>query len=71
MDTRRPTLSVRIGNLSIGSNHSIKVQSMTNTDTSDIKSTVNQIKELYDAGSELVRITVNDDASASLSLIHI
>ncbi|MEC8996229.1 MAG: flavodoxin-dependent (E)-4-hydroxy-3-methylbut-2-enyl-diphosphate synthase [Pseudomonadota bacterium] len=65
MDARRPTLSVRIGNLSIGSNHSIKVQSMTNTDTSDIKSTVNQIKELYDAGSELVRITVNDDASAS------
>ena len=79
MDTRRPTLSVRIGNLSVGSNHSIKVQSMTNTDTSDVVSTVKQIKELNNAGSELVRVTVNDNASASsitkikdaLSLIHI
>ena len=65
MDTRRPTLSVRIGNLSVGSNHSIKVQSMTNTDTSDVVSTVKQIKELNNAGSELVRVTVNDNASAS------
>ena len=65
MNIRRPTLSVAIGNILIGSAHSIKIQSMTNTDTSDVKSTVKQIKDLYDAGSELVRVTVNDDASAS------
>ena len=47
MNIRRPTLSVAIGNILIGSAHSIKIQSMTNTDTSDVKSTIKQIKDLY------------------------
>ena len=54
-----------VGNVAIGSNHPIVVQSMTNTDTADIHSTVEQIKQLSDAGSELVRVTVNNDAAAS------
>ena len=65
MNMRRPTLSVSIGSTSIGSDHPIRIQSMTNTQTSDIMPTVKQIKDLYDAGSELVRVTVNDDDSAS------
>lgn len=44
----------------MGSNHPVVIQSMTNTPTADIQATVSQIKELADAGSELVRITVND-----------
>ena len=55
---------VRIGNISIGGVHPVAVQSMTNTDTADIDATVSQIIELYDAGSELVRITVNNDEAA-------
>ena len=60
MNNRRETLSVKVGNLSIGSKYPVRVQSMTNTDTSDITETVNQVKQLADAGSEIVRITVND-----------
>ncbi|AWD32494.1 4-hydroxy-3-methylbut-2-en-1-yl diphosphate synthase (flavodoxin) [Candidatus Kinetoplastibacterium sorsogonicusi] len=48
----------------IGKGYPIIIQSMTNTDTADIESTVNQIKDLVDAGSELVRITVNNDKAA-------
>ena len=64
MNNRRKTLSVKVGNLSIGSKYPVRVQSMTNTDTSDITETVNQVKQLADAGSEIVRITVNDEDSA-------
>jgi (E)-4-hydroxy-3-methylbut-2-enyl-diphosphate synthase len=60
MIVRRKTPEVRIGELSMGSQAPIVVQSMTNTPTADIKLTVAQIKELADAGSEMVRITVND-----------
>ncbi|MDZ4731204.1 MAG: flavodoxin-dependent (E)-4-hydroxy-3-methylbut-2-enyl-diphosphate synthase [Xanthomonadales bacterium] len=56
---RRPTPTVRIGKVLIGSEHPIVVQSMTNTDTADVKSTALQIAELARAGSEVVRITVN------------
>lgn len=49
-----------IGSIPMGSQHPVVVQSMTNTPTADIDSTVKQIKELADAGSEIVRITVND-----------
>ncbi len=56
---RRPTPTVRIGSVAIGSQHPIVVQSMTNTDTADAKSTARQVAELARAGSELVRITVN------------
>ena len=54
---RTPT--VQVGNVLIGSQHPIVVQSMTNTDTADAKSTAVQVSELARAGSELVRITVN------------
>ena len=56
---RRKTPTVRIGNVRVGSRHPIVVQSMTNTDTADARSTANQVAELARAGSELVRITVN------------
>ena len=64
MNKRKDTYSVEVGNIKIGSKHPIRVQSMTNTDTSDVDKTVNQIMQLSDAGSELVRITVNDEKSA-------
>lgn len=57
---RRETGTVHIGNIPMGSKHSVVVQSMTNTLTADIDATVAQIKELATAGSEIVRITVND-----------
>ena len=61
---RSETYTVNVGGVEIGSAHPIRVQSMTNTDTSDVKSTSDQILELYDAGSEIVRVTVNDEESA-------
>ncbi len=61
---RSETYTVNVGGVEIGSMHPIRVQSMTNTDTSDVKSTVDQILELYDAGSEIIRVTVNDEESA-------
>ena len=61
---RHNTQSVQVGNVQIGGSSSVVVQSMTNTDTADINSTVNQIKLLSDAGSELVRVTVNNEESA-------
>ena len=62
---RRKSVSVTVGNIVIGGNAPIVVQSMTNTDTADIESTVAQIKALADAGSELVRITVDTEAAAA------
>lgn len=59
-----PKHSVKIGQLFVGSNHPVMVQSMTNTDTANIEDTVLQIKQLADAGSECVRITVNNDEAA-------
>jgi (E)-4-hydroxy-3-methylbut-2-enyl-diphosphate synthase len=56
---RRTTPTVRIGHVSVGSEHPIVVQSMTNTDTADARGTAQQVAELARAGSELVRITVN------------
>lgn len=64
MNKRKETFTVDIGGILIGSKHPIRVQSMTNTDTSDVRRTVEQIIKLADAGSELVRITVNDEKSA-------
>ena len=57
---RRKTVQVKVGNIAIGSGSPVAVQSMTNTDTGDVDSTVKQIVELADAGSELVRFTVQD-----------
>ena len=64
MIQRRATVIVRVGHLPIGADHPIVVQSMTNTDTSDVPATVEQIHQLFEAGSELVRITVNNDEAA-------
>jgi (E)-4-hydroxy-3-methylbut-2-enyl-diphosphate synthase len=62
--TRHKTHSVRIGNVMMGSDFPVVVQSMTNTDTADIEATTKQVLELHEAGSEIVRITVNNEASA-------
>ncbi|OYQ81725.1 4-hydroxy-3-methylbut-2-en-1-yl diphosphate synthase [Ignatzschineria sp. F8392] len=61
---RRPTSQVMVGNIGIGSDYPIRVQSMTNTNTEDVAATVAQIIELADAGSELVRVTVNTELAA-------
>lgn len=60
---RRKTPTVTIGSTHMGSQHPIVIQSMTNTLTADVPATVAQIKQLADAGSELVRLTVNDTAA--------
>lgn len=62
--TRRRTVNVNIGGVLVGSGAPVVVQSMTNTDTADVESTVQQIASLARAGSEMVRITVNNDAAA-------
>lgn len=62
---RRKTLKVRVGQVTVGSGAPVVVQSMTNTDTADALSTTQQVKALADAGSELVRITVNSPEAAS------
>ncbi len=63
--TRRKSVNVNIGGVVVGSGAPVVVQSMTNTDTADVESTVQQIAALARAGSELVRITVNNDAAAA------
>src|SRR5262249_49249931 len=62
---RRPTPTAWIGNVPVGSCHPIVVQSMTNTDTADVTATVRQVAELARSGSELVRVTVNNDEAAA------
>ncbi len=62
--SRRESIEVNVGGVPVGGGNPIVVQSMTNTDTADIDDTVKQIDHLHQAGSELVRITVNNDASA-------
>ncbi|MEO6519570.1 MAG: flavodoxin-dependent (E)-4-hydroxy-3-methylbut-2-enyl-diphosphate synthase [Pseudoxanthomonas sp.] len=62
---RRINRSVHIGSVIVGGGHPVVVQSMTNTDTADIASTVKQVAELWRAGSEMVRITVNNPESAA------
>lgn len=61
---RRRSVAVDVGGVKVGGEHPIVVQSMTNTDTADVTSTVNQVMALANAGSELVRVTVNNDAAA-------
>ncbi len=70
MIQRRPTREVKIGNVYIGKNHPIAIQSMTNTDTRDIEKTVRQIHRLERAGCEIIRVAVvNRDAALCLSAI--
>src|ERR1700759_1055946 len=62
---RRKSYTATIGGVRVGSNAPIVVQSMTNTDTADIDGTIRQCAALARAGSELVRVTVNNDAAAA------
>ena len=61
---RHPTIPVRVEHLTIGGDAPVVVQSMTNTDTADAPATIRQCAELWRAGSELVRVTVNTEAAA-------
>jgi (E)-4-hydroxy-3-methylbut-2-enyl-diphosphate synthase len=65
MALRRKSVAVTVGTARIGGTAPIVVQSMTNTDTGDVAGTVAQVQALARAGSELVRVTVNDDAAAA------
>ncbi len=62
---RHETRLVRIGGIAVGGGAPVVVQSMTNTDTEDVKATARQVRELAEAGSEFVRITVNTAAAAA------
>jgi (E)-4-hydroxy-3-methylbut-2-enyl-diphosphate synthase len=62
---RKQTIGVNVGGVTVGGGNPIVVQSMTNTDTADIDATVKQVGQLWRAGSELVRITVDRDESAA------
>jgi (E)-4-hydroxy-3-methylbut-2-enyl-diphosphate synthase len=61
---RRKSVTAKIGNVRVGSDAPVVVQSMTNTDTADVAGTILQVAQLARAGSELVRVTVNNDAAA-------
>jgi (E)-4-hydroxy-3-methylbut-2-enyl-diphosphate synthase len=61
---RRPTVVVDVGGVQVGGTHPVVVQSMTNTDTADVRATAAQVRALQAAGSELVRVTVNTDEAA-------
>src|SRR5690606_26543017 len=62
---RRATREVRIGGIAVGGGAPVVVQSMTNTDTADVAATAKQAAELWGAGSELGRVTVNNPESAA------
>ena len=62
---RRPTVTADVGGVLVGSAHPVVVQSMTNTDTADIEGTVRQVAALWRAGSQIVRVTVNNEESAA------
>jgi len=61
---RHQNVAVRVGEVTIGGGAPVIVQSMTNTDTADIENTLTQITELVQAGSEMVRITVDREEAA-------
>jgi len=62
---RRHTVTASVGGVQIGSKYPVVVQSMTNTDTADAAATADQVAELASAGSQLVRVTVNNEAAAA------
>ena len=67
---KKNRLVVKVGEISVGGQHPVVIQSMTNTDTADINATVKQVLDLWKAGSEIVRITVNsEDAARSVAQI--
>jgi (E)-4-hydroxy-3-methylbut-2-enyl-diphosphate synthase len=61
---RRRTVTVNVGGVPVGSAHPVVVQSMTNTDTADVEGTVRQVAALWRAGSQIVRVTVNNEQAA-------
>ena len=65
LQKRRHSVPVMVGTVKVGGDAPVVVQSMTNTDTTDVTATTNQVAELARAGSELVRITVNSDEAAA------
>jgi len=60
---RKITKKIKVGNVSVGGDSIISVQSMTNTLTTDIKSTINQIHDLEEAGADIVRVSCPDEDS--------
>ena len=60
MDRQKKTNPIFVGNVGVGGDHPISMQSMTNTNTADIQSTVSQINELEAAGADIVRVSVPD-----------
>lgn len=64
MIKRRETLEVKVGSLTIGSGSPIRIQSMSDSPTEDVERTVDQLLQLYSAGAELLRVTVNNDDAA-------
>jgi (E)-4-hydroxy-3-methylbut-2-enyl-diphosphate synthase len=63
--SRRPTVTALVGTVPVGSAHPVVVQSMTNTDTADARGTAEQVAALATAGSQLVRVTVNNEEAAA------
>jgi (E)-4-hydroxy-3-methylbut-2-enyl-diphosphate synthase len=63
--SRRKTVTARVGSVAVGSDHPVVVQSMTNTDTADAAATALQVAALAEAGSQIVRVTVNNDEAAA------
>lgn len=71
LNSRRQTHTVMVGHVTVGGNHPVVVQSMTNTDTADAQATIEQVYALWQAGSEVVRITVNSpEAAAQVATIR-
>ena len=61
---RRKTKEIKVGNVSVGGNNKISVQSMTNTLTTNVKDTILQVNELEDAGADIVRVSCPDEIKA-------
>lgn len=64
LSKRHKTVGVNVRNVMVGGDAPVVVQSMTNTDTADVETTFAQVKDLFMAGSEIVRVTVNNDEAA-------
>jgi len=64
MIERRQSVTVEVGGVPVGGGHPVVVQSMTNTDTADVEGTIRQVAALWRAGSQIVRVTVNNDEAA-------
>jgi len=62
---RKKTKVVKVGSVLIGGENPIRVQSMTNTDTRDVKATLEQIYKLHSAGCEIIRVTIPDEKAVS------